>query len=341
MTDNESEIKVPLFSGDDSEWLDASYQLTARETQFVKSEILGVVRQKAMIDKYIPRFPVPRGTKEYKVETVDEAEAPKFDDDFLTMDEHELRKSEATFYPVFMHYDYNVGMVNESSVANSRFHKMSLSAQTIRALTAGIMDYRDKVIWRGYDISGRADAAANNQGVIDTAVKGILNTSGINTFHAGNGDAVITTVGDGVIGASNAVVSLVADGYYGPYDIYVTPGVWGKLLSNKNATTQESDLKLIATMEDGNGNRLFKSINVTKHLLPTVEASATEANWVVIDPKDPQGGPTVAILEGFPISNIPNSPMAAVASSGKLVWSGVSGVLRPSAITWDENITYA
>ena len=340
MTERKAD-EVPIFSGNDSQWIDANYQVTPREYQSIQNRILKVVRQKAVAAKRMPSVKIPSGIKKYTIETIQEVTEPKFTDDFLKEDQMPIVKAEVDFYTAFMHHDYRISMVDQDASANSQFHSESLAQQTIGALTASISDYKEKVIWRGYDIAGRANAAAANQGVIDTDVLGILNTSGINTFNAGDGDAIITTVGDGVIGASNAVVSLVADGYYGPYDMYVTPGVWGKLLSNKNATTQASDLQLIAGMEDGNGNRLFKSINVTKHLLPTVEASASEANWAVIDPKDPQGGPTVVILEGYPIMGLSHSPEAAIASKGKIVWSGCVGVLRPDAITWDENITYA
>lgn len=331
----------PIFTLDDANWIDADYQVTSREEQKIQNYILKVNRQIAVAQKRIPTKKVPRGIKKYTIETISEVTEPKFTDDFLKEDQQPIVKSETDFYLAFMHHDYRVRMTDQDAVANSQFHSEPLAKQTIGALTASIGDYREKVIWRGYDIAGRANAAAANQGVIDTNVKGILNTSGINTFHAGDGDAVITTVGDMNIGAGNAVVSLIADDYYGPYDSYMTPGVWGRSMQNQNATTGLSDMKLIKeNMIDVNGNQLFKSFNVTKHLLPTVEASATEANWVIIDPKDPQGHPTVVILESYPITNYTNSQRAAIASSGKIVWSGCAAVLRTGAITWDENITF-
>ena len=121
----------------------------------------------------------------------------------------------------------------------------------------------------------------------------------------------------------------------------MTPEVWAKLLRNQNSTTGFSDLHMMSTLTDINGGKMIKSMNVTKHLLPTVEASASEANMVVIDPKDPQGAPTVVILEGYALSNLAHSPEAAVASKGKIIWSGCAAVLRPEAVTWEENITYA
>lgn len=330
------------FTDSDSSWIDADYQVTSRETRKIESEIYEVIRQRSVLSKKMPTVPIGRGKKEWIVEIDVEPEGPKFDDNFLKEDQHVTRKEELTFYVPYMHMDYILSMVDADSVAYGGFHKMSLPAQTIRNLTGSIVEFREKVFWRGYDISGRDNAAANNQGTIDTSVKGILNTSGINTFHAGDGDAIITTVGDGLIGAGNAVASLVEDDYFGPYDMYATPHVYSKLITNANATSYfKSDLALIMAMKDGEGNRIFKSITPTKHLIPTVEASASEANLVVIDPKDVNGAPTILLGESYPVMNVPNRPRAAVSASGKIVFAGVAGVLRPKAITWDENITYA
>ena len=68
MTDRK-EDEVPIFSGDDSEWLDASYQIPARDFQAIQNKILTVVRQKALAAKRMPSIKIPKGTKKYTVET--------------------------------------------------------------------------------------------------------------------------------------------------------------------------------------------------------------------------------------------------------------------------------
>lgn len=340
--EEKTEPEFILFSDAQREWLDASYQVTSRETRWVEKQIFEVNRMKAVLQKNQPTVPIGKGCKEWIVETADEPEAPIFDDNFLRESQHEVRKSEATFYPVYMHMDYRVAMTDSDAVANSQFHDMSLPAQTIRNLTGTMAEYREKVLWRGYDISGRASAAANRQGVIDTNVKGILNTSGINTFTAGIGnDGNITAPGDGPASAADAAVSLLTDGYYGPYDLYMTPQIHGTFISKQNSTTGVSDYSLMQDLVDTKGSKMLKSWNVTKHLIPTVEASGSEANMVMIDPKDSNGAPTIIIGEAYPLHSIPDSARAAVAASGKIVWAGIVGVIRPEAVTWEENITYS
>jgi len=338
----ETQVEDIIFSMDDSDFIDADYQVTTRETRKIQSEILQVIRQKAVLQKNTPTVPIGKGTKEWYVYVDLEGSPPIFDDNFLAKDEDENRKEELIFYPAYEHKNYRISMVDADQVAGSKFHRMTLPMQTIRNLTGLVSDYKEKILWRGYDIAGRANAAANPQGAIDTAVKGVLNTSGINTFHAGSGDAVITTVGDAVIGQGNAIVSLIADDFYGPYDYYITPGPYGRMIQNLNATTNLSDLQLMESAVDVNGKKFIKSLSVTKHLLPTIEASGTEANWAVIDPIDQNGNPTIMVGEAYPLSNLSDKGLeAGIAAKGMIIWAGVVGVLRPEAITWDENITYA
>ena len=188
---DKKEDEVPIFSGSDSEWIDASYQVTARETQWIQNLILKVNRQKAVAQKRIPTKNIPNGTKKYTVETISEVTEPKFTDNFLKEDQMPIVKAEADFYLAFMHHDYRIAMTDAHAVANSQFHSQTLPDQTISALTASIADYREKVVWRGYDIAGRANLLAANQGVIDTNVLGIINTVGINTLRQAQVETVV------------------------------------------------------------------------------------------------------------------------------------------------------
>ena len=330
-----------VFSGDDSEWVDASYQLTTRETRWVESKIYEVNRQRAIASKIFPTMKVPAGCKEYIIEIDDESESSVFDDNFMREDHDVSRKSENTYYLAYAHKDFRVLMTDADAVANAPFHKMGLPQQTIRNLTGTVAGDREKVFWRGYDIAGRDYAAANNQGLIDTSVKGILNTSGINTFNADGGStADITAAGDGPAGQGAAIASLVTDDFYGPYWHFMTPEVWSQLNVNRNATTGRTDLSIMLEAVDMFGNKMIQGIRVTKALLPTVEASGSEANWAVIDPKDQNGSPTIVLLEAYPLSALHTPPIAGIQSSGKIVWAGVAAVIRPEAITLEQDIVY-
>lgn len=339
-TYKERSVKVPEIIFNDGElkaFIDASYQLHSRETEFIDPIIYEVLRQKSVLAKIFPTVKIAKGAKEWKVSINEEPFAPKFDDNFLTESQSAVRKAESTFYPVFMHYDYRLAQVDQDAGVSSGYHKISPQRNTIRSLSAGMVEYKEKVLWRGYDITGRAAAAANPQGSIDSSVKGIMNTTGVETFNAGSGDSDIQSAGDGPIGLANAAGALAAVNYFGPYDLFVTPLVWAQLLSNKNATTGLSDWMIMLDERDTEGSKLVRSINVTKGPLNAAETGST-GKMVVIDRKNPDGSPTIVIGEEYAISNHPNKG-EAMAISGKIIWSGVIGVLRPDAVAIDVDVT--
>ena len=335
--------KIPepiYFKGNDADmmpWIDASYQVTAREFRFVEKEIYEVSRQRAVAGSFLPTKQIGRGCKEWIIEVEDEGEAPKFDDNFTRESLHEVRKQEKTFYPVFMHQDFKVNMVDESATINSKFHDMSLQSQTVRNLTGNMAEYREKVYWRGYDISGRANVSANRQGSIDTSSLGILNTSGINTFNAGDGDSTVTTAGDGMFTIANAAAALITDDFYGPYDIIFTPNIFSTLMANKNATTSRSDISLMNELTDINGAPMIRKMHMTKALLNAAEATAT-GSVCAIDRKTPNGKPTVMLGEAFPLMYLPGV-QNPVFSKGSIIWSGIPGVLYPEADALDTGVT--
>ncbi|MHA1221323.1 MAG: hypothetical protein ACTSQB_06285 [Candidatus Heimdallarchaeota archaeon] len=325
------------FTGNDSSWVDAAYQVTARETQFVEKEIFEVSRQKAIAGKIFPTRQIGRGSKSWHIEIEDEGEAPRFGDNFTREDLHEVRKQEKIFYPVYMSQDFVINMVDSDAIGNSKFHDMPLIAQTVRNLSGNMADYREKVFWRGYDISGRNYEAANRQGSIDTSSLGILNTSGINTFQAGDGDSTVTTAGDGLFTLSNSAAALITDEFYGPYDMVFTPNIWSTLLSNKNATTSRSDLSLMNEQIDIEGNKLIRKMHITKALLNSAEATAT-GSVAVIARKTQNGNPSIMLGEAYPLMYLPSVKNAAY-QKGKLVWAGIPGVLYPEAVALDTGVT--
>jgi hypothetical protein len=316
---------------------DADYEVIPRERNFIHPTVQSVIRQASIAAKFLPSVPIDKGSKNWYVYTAVEPEPPKFDDNFMREDQTEIRRSESIFYPVYMHHDYKVFMTDNDAVASDGLHKMSLNKLTVQEVTKSIVDYKEKVIWRGYDITGRANAAANNQGIIDSSSLGICNTASINTFNAGDGDSVLTAAGDGLHTIGNGVEALVTDNYYGPYDFVMTPQVWAQYVKNHNATTDVADWENMSSQMDLNGSKLIKSAHVTKHLLNAAETTTTGA-VVLIDARRPGGGPSIMLGDMYPVSNIPMSA-SRMAYEGKVIWAGIPAVIDPNCIATDTGIT--
>ena len=202
------------------DWVDASYQIMPRETLGIEKTVYGVVRQKAIAQNIFPTVPIPKGLRSYAVATEVEQEAPKFDDNFNKEALDQVLKSEATFYPVFMHKDFALNMV-DIAASNNQFYNKNLLNLTVGGTVGTMADYKEKVIWRGYNISGRAHAAANRQGLIDTNSKGISDTTNVQTADVGaGGDSNITAAGDGPASVGIFVGDLAPYDYYGPYEAH-------------------------------------------------------------------------------------------------------------------------
>lgn len=338
MADN----KVPLFSDgfDREKFIDADYQLMTREIQSLDKIVYGVVRAKGVADKIFPHIKIPKGKRQHIVATEVEQEAPIFDDNFMKEDLDQVRKSETTFYPVFMHKDFALNMVDiDASRSDPTYYNVDLKALTLRGSVGTMMDYKEKIQWRGYNISGRAHAAANNQGLIDTNSKGIMDTTSVQTFDVGAGvDSNVTAAGDGPASVGLGAQDLVVYHYYGPYDFIMTPGVYAQLIANQNSTTHIHDIERMQSMIDLKGSKLLRNLDVTPYLKGTVETTSTGA-VLMFDRKTPAGEPTAVIGEEYPIAHGPTS-QNQYGVKGKVIWSGIPCVLRPYAFTMDEAITY-
>jgi len=320
-----------------AKWVDASYQLMPREILGIEKKIQGVIRQQAIAQKIFPTVPIPKGLRQYAVATEDETEAPRFDDNFNREHLLEVRKSEATFYPVFMHADFSLNMVDIQAGENQWYNRNLLDL-TVSGITGTIADYKEKVIWRGYDISGRAVASTNRQGSIDANSVGILNTTNVQAVSAGaGGDSDVQAAGDGPATISQHAEALINYNFYGPYDFIMTPYVYAQLLLNMNSTTHITDIERMQSMVDLKGNKVLRNIDITKYLINTAESSGASVTFM-FDRKTPAGEPTCVIGEEFPISYHPIT-RSRLGTSGKIIWAGIPLVLRPYAFTIDAAVT--
>lgn len=336
MTDTK---EVPSFSDSfPTEWVDASYQLMSREVQSLDKIVYGVIRARRVAAKIFPTVKIPKGTKKYTIATEVEQPEPIFDDNFMREHIVEVRKGETDFYPVFMHTDFSLYMTDIDASRNQKYYNTDLKALTLRGATATIVEYKEKVIWRGYDITGRALAAANHQGSIDTHVKGILNTTNVQAFDAGAGaDDSITAEGDGPASVGLGAADLVVKHYYGPFDFVMTPMVYAQLLVNQNATTRMSDIERMMSLVDTNKQKILRAVHITPHILGLAETTSEGAIFMC-DRKTPDGEPTCVIGDEYPVAHYPTN-QNQLGVKGKVLWAGVACVLRPYAFTLATSIT--
>lgn len=320
-----------------NQWIDAAYQLMTREIQSLDKIVYGVVRAKRIAAKIFPTIKIPKGAKQHIIATEIEQEPPKFDDNFMKEDQDVVKKEETTFYPIFMHKDFTIYMTDIDAGRN-KYYKTDLKALTLRGSVGTIVDYKEKITWRGYDISGRAHVAANPQGSIDHHSVGILNTTNVQTFDVGAGsDSNVTAAGDGPFSIGLGVGKLVPYHYYGPYDFVMSPGTYAQLAANQNSTTHIHDIERMQSMIDLKGNKLLRNLDVTPYLIGTAETTSTGA-VVMFDRKTPAGEPTCVLGDEYPISHIPTS-QNPLGVKGKVIYAGIPCVLRPYAFVKDEAIT--
>jgi len=338
MADDKEKPEEVIFTDSAESWFDADYQLMSREVTSVDKIVYGVVRQRAFAQKLFPSVKIPKGVKTHSLVIEVEQEAPLFDDNFNREALDEVRKTESSFYPVFMHKDYWLNQTDIDASRQQKFYNTNLLELTVRGTTGTIADYKEKVIWRGYNISGRAHAAANRQGLIDTSSKGIMDTTNVQTFDVGAGaDSSLTAAGDASASVGFAMADLIPYDYYGPYDFILSPKVYKQFIQMANSTTNITDLERLQTMVDIKGSKILRNLDVTKYLLGTAETTSTAA-CLFFDRKTPAGEPTCVIGEEYPIAHLPmKRPMYGVG--GKVIWSGIPIVLRPYAFTKDEAIT--
>lgn len=325
------------FNG--TSFMDAAYQLNPREVTALNKIVYKVVRNLAIAESMFPKIKIPAGTKDYKLSVEIEQDAPLFTDDFMTEDLDTVQKEEKIFYPIYMHKDFMLKKVDIDGSHINNYYNLDLKQLTLRGTTNTIVDYRERVMWRGYDIAGRGVAAVNKQGSIDSNSLGILNTSGTNAFTAGaGGDADITVAGDGTASIGFAVDSLVEDIYFGPYWCIMTPKVRGRFGINFNTTTHITDIERMQAMIDEGGNKILRGIKVTPYMINQLE-TGNLGSIALVDPKTNAGEPTIVLGEVYSVSHAPTT-QNSFGIKGKVYWAGIPIVIRPEAITIENTIDF-
>lgn len=337
-----AEKHVPEF-GDGSDWykkLDAAYAVTTREKKTIDRHIFKIVKTIEEINEYFPNVKIPAGTKTHEINVATELQPPIFSEDFLTEDLDEAKKEAKTFYPIFFSKGFRLNKIDIDATRNNRVFDIDHKALNVRAAATTMSIYRQKIMWRGFDITGYGEDSSNDQGKINSNSEGILNTTNVQTIDVGTGDSDITAAGDGVESLSQAMSSLIPEHFGGPYYMFMSPQVYITLLGNKNSTTHETDIERLQTMVDPEGNKLLRKMKFSYYLLNGDETSSSNSEMAFIDPRTPSGEPTILIGDEYPITHYPfvNNPMAI---RGKVIYGGCPMVIRPKAVAHDPDVVYS
>jgi len=321
-------------------WLDAEYSLLPREVQSLDRIVYNVVRHKQIIQNYFPTVPVPKGSRYRKITMAQELREPIFSDDFMTEDIDEVKKQEYTFWLAAMSKDFSLSMIDIDASRSQKFYNVTMDTLNIREAVKTIADYKERVLFRGYDILDKARTAAIGQGLIDTDVKGIITEATAdgtrNTFSAAGDNNGINSAGDGPLSIGDAMDSLIADLYYGPYNFLMTPDVYGQLAQNFNSTTHISDIERMQAMIDLKGNKILENMDAT-HFLIVAAAAADNGAMEMFQRKTPDGEPTALILEAYPVAHHPIQS-STLGIKGKIIWMGRGLALRLAAFSQETAV---
>jgi len=310
--------------------LDAQYLLNPQEVRSIDKDVRKVIYRTAVAQKFLPTVQIDRGKTEHRVSIAQEPSAPVFSKDFLPESMDKIAKAESTFYLTGISKDYFLSMVDIDASRNSEYHKDKIDSIHLREMTALISEYKERVLWLGTAIRGA------NPGDINPNMKGIVNTSSINTFNAGGADANTGTVGDFIKGVGDAFNNLVVDKMFPPYETVMSPYLVGQAAKNVNTTTLVSDLERIRGMTDQNGTAMIKKIYISDFMSSTTD-DGTASTWCFIAPKTEAGENTIEVYESYPQWHYPITTNK-LGIQGKCLWMGGVGVIRANAVCFEDSI---
>ncbi len=323
-----------------SKWVDADYALNPREILSLDRIVYGVVRHNAVLQKWLPTVAINKGSLKHELSIAVELSEPLFTKDFMKEDDDEVRKTAITYTLAAMHKDFRINMIDIDASRNQNYYNQTIESLNIREAALTIADYKERVLYRGFDILDRAKTAANPQGIIGTDVYSVINpptASGtINTFAAAGDNAGMNSAGDGPLSVGAAMASLIADEYYGPYVFQMTPDIYGQLAQNFNSTTHISDIERMHAMIDLDGNKILEGMDTTKYLIK-LESVADNGSMLMFQRKTPAGEPTAVVLESYPVAHYPTQH-SSLGIKGKVLWMGCEATLRASAFTLETDV---
>lgn len=323
------------------EWVDAEYALHPTfEIKQIDEVVYGVVRHKAILQKLLPTINVKKGKRNVDIQIAQELSEPIFDDDFMTEELDEVRKKTVTYWLMAMHKDFRLKMIDIDASNNSNYSNIDIQTLNIREATLTVTDYKERGLFRGYDILRKDKKGAHPQGVIDTKVTGLLNppadAGSLTAFQAAGDNLGMNSAGDGPLSVGDAMDKLIGKEYYGPYSWLETPDITGQLGKNFNSTTHITDIERMRAMIDLEGTRILEKLGTTKYLIAK-ESVADNGSMLCFQRKTPLNEPTAVIAEAYPVSHYPIQ-MNSLGIKGKILCMVGCFNIRPEAYALETDV---
>ena len=275
-------------------YLDARYAVHPRELEAIDRDVAAVMRTMVVADRIFRGRDVGRGrTKFLHYQNKDPLD-PVLSKNFKTYQPGKEAVEEETVYFLGVHKDYEFGMVELDASRLTDYLQDDILSRTTREFTALVMDFRERILWRGGDIR-----SGNNKN-IDARVMGFINWTGIQT------QAVVdfTAIGNATTAVVNSIKALKDYYFRPPYHIVCSPWVYIQLLKNRHTYSNKTEIWEILNLGKEAGDTLISGISVTPHLLKVDETTTTGAMYV-FSPKDNSGKDNIFIAESYPMWHYP------------------------------------
>ena len=114
-----------------SKWVDADYALNPREILSLDRIVYGVVRHKAVLQKWLPTVAIPKGMLQRELSIAQELSEPLFTRDFMKEDIDEVRKKAITYTLAAMHKDFRINMIDIDASRNNDYYNQSMSHRSV------------------------------------------------------------------------------------------------------------------------------------------------------------------------------------------------------------------
>jgi hypothetical protein len=309
-----------------------AYALSPDEVTSIQKQIMSILRWKAKSDLLIDPVNVGAGmlTREYY--TGNDVTKPRLTRTFQGGYNVMATKSKSSVELYGLDYDISIDKVSldaGNSTQNKVHLQPSLQAFESQVIMESLVQYREWWIHRGSDVPN----------MVDVGIKGICNWTGItDPGSLGLGaDNDLRAAGDVDYSATVIAEALIKAKFEPPFELHMTPLVYGRALKNKNATTGKTDMGYILDLNspDHGGVKMFNSIRINPYLIDS--ATETVGTGAMLGMKKL---PTTEnyVAEAYPLGVYPMNK-GNLGWDAKILWLGGTVLQRPTAIAYKGTLT--
>ena len=307
-----------------------AYVLTPEEVTKISTTIQNVLRWGTFANEVIPGVgpfiqteQIGRGKTEYEWYKWLNIPPPELTKDFLDGSVVKPMKAKDTKSLFGMHYDWSLTRVEVDAMQMSMGKKVHFANQQMammEEITAELARWRDWYIFRGTDCPGLNS---------NIGITGLLNDAELPDPGLDGTD--LTGIGSVFTLAVKLANHLINLKHKPPFVLDMSYGVVSQANVNRNATSDNTDYKLI-TEYTGQGNSpIFSAVRMNPHLIDSETETNSSGAMVAYSPND-AGMANYFLAESYPMSAVPLPPHGFSAVDFKLLWMGRPIIKRPTAI---------